>query len=92
MDYDGGRNGAVGPGFLQLDTRIGYRLRLPGNRTLDMFGEVFNVANRANFDNPITMVLTHPVADRRLTDFLQLRTLRPGAVPRTGQIGIRLGF
>jgi hypothetical protein len=37
-------------------------------------------------------LLMHPVADRRLTNFLQLVTLRPGAVPRTGQIGIRLGF
>ena len=92
VDFDGGRNGGYGPGFFQLDTRIGYRLRLPGARTLDMFGEVFNVLNRANFDNPITMVLTHPVAVRRLTDFLQLRTLRPGAVPRTRQIGVRLGF
>ena len=79
-------------GIIETIPRVGYRLRLRGNRTLDMFGEIFNVANRANFDNPITTVLTHPVADRRLTDFLQLRTLRPGAVPRTGQIGIRLGF
>jgi TonB dependent receptor len=92
VDYDGSRNGTYGPDFFQLDTRIGYRLRLPGDRTLDMFGEIFNVTNRANFDNPITTVLTHPAADRRLTDFLQVRTLRPGAVPRTGQIGIRLGF
>jgi hypothetical protein len=57
-----------------------------------VFGEVFNLTNRANFDNPIVMVLTHPAADRRLTDFLQVRTLRPGAVPRTGQFGVRLGF
>jgi hypothetical protein len=50
------------------------------------------VTNRANFDNPTTMVLTHPTADRRLTDFLVLRTLRPGGIPRTGQIGVRFGF
>jgi hypothetical protein len=92
VEYDGKRNGAYGPGFFQLDTRIGYRLRMPGARTLDVFGELFNLTNRANFDNPIVMVLTHPAADRRLTDFLQVRTLRPGAVPRTGQFGIRLGF
>ena len=92
VDFDGKRNGAYGPRFFQLDTRIGYRFRLAGERTLHVFGEVFNLTNRANFDNPITTVLTHPVADRRLTDFLQLRTLRPGAVPRTGQFGLRLGF
>ena len=92
VDFDGGRNGAYGPGFFQLDTRVGYRLGAGGERTLDVFGEVFNVTNRANFDNPITMFLFHPVADRRLTNFLQPVTLRPGAVPRTMQIGIRLGF
>jgi hypothetical protein len=57
-----------------------------------VFGEMFNVTNRANFDSPTTLVLTHPVADRRLTDFLALRTLRPGGIPRTGQFGIRFGF
>jgi len=31
-------------------------------------------------------------ADRRLTDFLVLQTLRTGGIPRTGQIGIRFGF
>ena len=92
VDFDGGRNGAYGPAFFQFDTRVGYRLGAGGQRTLDVFGEVFNVTNRANFDNPITMLLNHPVADRRLTNFLQPVTLRPGAVPRTGQIGIRLGF
>ena len=61
VDYDGGRNGAYGPGFFQLDTRVGYRIGIAGGqRTLDVFGEVFNVTNRANFDNPITKVLTHP--------------------------------
>jgi len=39
-----------------------------------------------------TGVLGNPVADRRLTDFLVLRTLRPGGIPRTGQLGLRLGF
>jgi hypothetical protein len=92
VDFNGKRNGAYGPGFFQLDTRIGYRLGLPGARTVDVFGEVFNVTNRANFANPITMTLFHPGADRRLTNFLQLATLRPGAVPRTGQIGVRFGF
>jgi hypothetical protein len=92
VDFDGRRNGAYGPAFFQLDTRIGYRLRLGAERTLDVFGEVFNVTNRANFDNPITTVLTHPAADQRLTNFLQLATLRPGAVPRTGQFGVRFGF
>jgi hypothetical protein len=92
VDYNGKRNGAYGPGFFQLDMRVGYRLRAGSDRTLDVFGEIFNVTNRANFDSPTTFVLGHPVADRRLTDFLLLTTLRPGGIPRTGQLGLRFGF
>ena len=83
-ESDGGRNGARGPGFFQLDTRFGWRLRLGQGRTLDVFGEVFNLTNRANFANP--------TGDRFSTNFLRLTALREGAVPRTGQLGIRVGF
>ena len=73
VDFDGGRNGATGPGLFQTDLRLGYRL-LPGTgRSLDVFVDVFNVTNRANFDNP--------TGDRRSTDFLNLTILRAGAVP-----------
>jgi len=84
VDNEGGRNGAYGPGFFQLDMRFGYRLRLGGSRTLDLLGEIFNLTNRANFDNP--------TGDRRLTNFLVLTALRPGGVPRTGQVGVRFAF
>jgi hypothetical protein len=77
------RNGATGPGLFQLDLRLGYRARHAG-RTVDLFADVFNVTNRANFDNPI--------GDRRSTDFLRLTTLRPGAVPTTMQLGVRYEF
>ena len=90
--YKGGRNGAYGPGFFQLDLRAGYRLFTDGSRRLDVVGELFNVSDRAAFDNPVTAVVGHPAADRRLTDFLVLRSLRPGSIPRTGQIGVRFGF
>ena len=77
------RNGATGPGLFQVDLRLGYRGRFSG-RTIDLFADVFNVTNRANFDNPI--------GDRRSTDFLRLTTLRPGAVPTTVQLGARYEF
>ncbi len=80
---DAKRNGATGPGLFQLDLRLGYRGR-PAGRTIDLFADVFNVTNRANFDNPI--------GDRRSTDFLRLTTLRPGAVPTTVQLGVRYEF
>ena len=88
---DGHRNGATGPNFFQLDVRLGYKLRPGGNRTLDLFAEIFNLTDRANFD------LTSPNAalgtgDRRSSNFLVPTDLRSGANPRTAQIGIRLGF
>jgi len=83
VENDGGRNGAYGPGFFQIDLRAGYRLHF-GTRTVDVFADVFNATNRANFDNPS--------GDRRLSDFLLLSALREGAVPRTFQLGARVGF
>jgi outer membrane receptor for Fe3+-dicitrate len=84
VETDGGRNGGYGPGFFQLDIRTGYRFRFSTNRTVDLFGEVFNVTNRANFNNPS--------GDRRSGNFLVPVSLRGGGFPRQLQLGIRLGF
>ena len=83
VENDGGRNGARGPGFFQADVRLGYRFRF-GERRLEVFGEVFNLTDRANFAGV--------APDRRSTDFLTYTTLRAGAVPRTGQLGMRFTF
>ena len=86
VENKGGRNGARGPGFMQLDLRGGYRARLGGRRTPDVFGEVFNATNRANFVNPS--------GDRRNTaDFLRLSALvATSGLPRQFQLGVRFGF
>ena len=84
IENDGGRNGARGPGFFQLDLRAGYRIALPGQRTVEAFVDVFNATNRANFANPS--------GDQRSTNFLLLTSLRDGAVPRTLQFGARFAF
>ena len=84
VESDGGRNGATGPGLFQVDLRLGYQLHPGPQRTLDMFVEMFNVTNRANFANPS--------GDRRSTDFLNLVALRAGGVPTTVQLGARLAF
>jgi hypothetical protein len=84
VDNQGGRNGARGPALFQADLRLGYRFRLGAERRLDIFGEVFNLTNRANF-----VVGT---ADQRSTDFLTYTVLRAGALPRTGQLGARMTF
>ncbi len=83
VENDGGRNGARGPSFFQADVRLGYRFRF-GERRLEVFGEVFNLTDRANFGAA--------ASDRRSTDFLTYTSLRGGAVPRTGQLGMRFTF
>jgi hypothetical protein len=84
VDNAGGRNGAYGPSFFQWDMRLGYQLRLRGASRVELFGECFNLTNRANFDNPS--------GDRRLSTFLVVTALRPGGVPRTFQLGARVVF
>jgi hypothetical protein len=83
VDNEGGRNGARGPSFFQADVRLGYRFRF-GQRRLEVFGEVFNLTNKANFELA--------AADRRSTNFLTYTALRAGTVPRTGQLGMRFTF
>jgi Carboxypeptidase regulatory-like domain len=89
VEYKGGRNGARGPGFMQLDLRGGYRAKLGGHRTLDVFVDVFNVTNHTNFAN-----FTNNATDRRNSaDFLRLTSLvATSGLPRQAQLGLRLGF
>jgi hypothetical protein len=84
VESEGGRNGARGPSLFQTDVRLGYRIKLGGVRTAELFGEAFNVTNRANFANP--------TGDRFSTNFLRLTALRAGGIPRTFQFGARFGF
>jgi len=84
VESDGGRNGAYGPGFFKLDMRVGYRLDLHNRRTLDVFGEMFNVTDRANFANP--------TGDQASVNFLRVTASSTSNNPRTGQIGVRFGF
>jgi len=86
VENAGGRNGARGPGFVQLDLRAGYKIRM-GNRVIDAFVDVFNVTDRANFTNPAS-------GNRRVqADFLRLSALVGGTgFPRQAQLGLRLGF
>jgi hypothetical protein len=83
---EGGRNGARGPGFVQADLRLGYRARLGGRRTVDVFGEVFNVTNRVNFTNPSGDMRTRQ-------NFLRYAGLSgTTGFPRQMQLGLRFGF
>jgi outer membrane receptor protein involved in Fe transport len=85
VDNEGGRRGARGPGYLNVDLRAGYRIRLNGGRTLDAFLDVFNLTNRANFANP--------AGDQRLpATFLRLVEVRDEGPTRTAQLNVRFGF
>jgi len=84
VDNKGGRNGAYGPGYSQLDSRVGWRFKPGQGRTIDLTADVINITNRANFVNP--------TSDRRSTNFLLLTTLYGGGQPRQAQVGVRFGF
>jgi hypothetical protein len=86
----GGRNGAIGPDYFQIDLRAGWRGRIRSDQAVEIFLDVFNLTNRANFNNPAT----NNMADERLTStFLVLNSLRGGSgFPRQAQIGVRYTF
>jgi Carboxypeptidase regulatory-like domain/TonB dependent receptor-like, beta-barrel len=84
-ENEGGRNGARGPGYRNVDMRVGYRVRNVGQgRTLDVFMEAFNVLNDPNFANP--------TGDMRSGSFLVPDALQGGGFPRQFQLGARFGF
>jgi len=84
VENDGGRNGAYGPGFFKLDLRVGYTLRVTGERRLELFGEVFNLTNRNNFANP--------TGDQASANFLRLTGLSGSTNARLLQLGMRFAF
>ena len=88
VEYKGGRNGAYGPDYFQIDLRAGWRRRIQ-SRTLEAFIDVFNLTNRTNWDNP-----TVAASDQRTpATFLVLTNLRGGSgFPRSVQFGMRFAF
>jgi hypothetical protein len=89
VKYDGGRNGAVGPDYFQVDVRAGWRRKIQAEKAIEVFLDIFNITNRANFDNP-----TAANSDRRTpSSFLVLTNLRGGGgFPRQASIGCRFVF
>lgn len=88
VEYQGGRNGAYGPDYFQVDLRAGWRRRIQ-ERTIKAFVDAYNLTNRTNFDDP-----TVAAADQRTpATFLVLTNLRGGSgFPRQVQFGMRLAF
>jgi hypothetical protein len=83
--YTAERNGARGPGFFELDMRIGYGFNLHGRRRLEISADVFNLTNRTNFANPGSDQASS-------TAFLVLTNYSTSYTPRKVQLGARLEF
>jgi hypothetical protein len=86
VENKGGRNGAIGPDYFQLDFRAGWRGRVKNEQAVEIFLDIFNITDRANFNNPS--------GDERVTStFLVLNGLRGGSgFPRQAQVGVRYTF
>jgi hypothetical protein len=82
VENRGGFRGARGPDSFLLNMRAGYRIKLPGNRTMQAHIDVFNVTNRANF--------VTPNGDRRDATFLILSSVN--APTRTAQFNLKYTF
>jgi hypothetical protein len=88
VDFDGTLFGARGPDYFKLDMRVGYRINLGGGRTLDVFGDIFNVTDRANFATPSgNIAVSNTASFLNLTD-----TLQGNSNPRLLQVGARFAF
>jgi Carboxypeptidase regulatory-like domain len=94
VKYAGGRNGAVGPDYFQADVRAGWRRKISSTKALELFLDIYNITNRANFDNPTTAGVPGGSTDIRLpATFLQLTNLRGGGgFPRQALMGTRFVF
>lgn len=84
VDNAGGRRGARGPNYMNVDVRAGYRFRLGDTRTLEASLDMINVGNRANFNAP--------TGDRRSANFLKLTSIAGGGPTRTLQFNLRYAF
>jgi hypothetical protein len=87
VEFNGKPGGARGPNYFKLDMRVGYRFTIAG-RSLELFGDIFNVTNRANFGTP-----SGNMASTNLDNFLNLQdTLQGNSNPRLLQLGARFAF
>ena len=83
VDNKGGVNGARLPGFFGVDLRLAYKFNFTERVNAGFTFEVFNVANRTNYDETTVS-----------GDVSQSTFLIPGVAksPRTLQLGFRVAF
>ena len=93
VKYKGGRNGARGPDYFQADVRAGWHRRIQGEKTLEVFLDIFNITNRANFVNPVDVASGSNRDARNRDTFLVLTNLYGGGgFPRQAELGVRFAF
>ena len=83
VEAEAERNGAYGPGFVNVDARISYGFRL-GTRRIEVIADVFNLSNRTNFANP--------TANQASPQFLLQSAYSTSYAPRKLQLGARFVF
>jgi hypothetical protein len=85
VENSGEVRGARGPSYFLINMRAQYRFKLPSNRALMAYVDVFNVTNHANFNSPN--------GDRRDTaTYLILRSILNGGPTRTAQFNLKYTF
>jgi carboxypeptidase family protein len=91
--FDGGRNGARGPSYFQTDVRAGWHFKVQGGKMLELFLDIYNITNRANFDVPVTANRDLRFKGTASDSFLVLTNLYGGGgFPRQAQLGFRFAF
>src|SRR3989441_1030225 len=54
VEFDGHRNGARGPSYVQADVRAGWRVPTRKGQAAEIFLDIYNITNHANLTNPIS--------------------------------------
>jgi hypothetical protein len=88
--YKSERNGAYGPGFAQIDMRLGYRFALGGRQRLNTFVDLFNLTNRTNFATGTQPGA--PSGNQANPTFLIPTGYNTSYTPRKVQLGVRYEF
>jgi hypothetical protein len=87
FENNGGRNGARNPGFLTGDLRIGYKYNFTERINAAFSFDIFNIANRTNFEGP-----SGDFQGGVNPNFLLPTLISANSTPRTLQLGFRVSF
>ncbi len=82
VENKGGLGGARAPGSFNIDTRLGWKFRMPHGRAVEVYGDILNMLGTTSFSGYS--------GDRRTSDFLVATNVINTV--RTLQIGARFSF